>query len=83
MVKKFTEENKRADDYFTDKFNLKPFKERREMAIYTLQTQINQIKIERIRLSNNYKRADKEAKDHLENCLRDLRRYYNEEMRGS
>lgn len=77
---KFEKENKAADKFFTERFNSKDQLDREEAGIYCLQTQINQIKIERLRLKENYQRADREALDQLKNCERSLRVYFREEQ---
>lgn len=74
------EDTKKAYKYFTDQFNSKPFEDRKEIVAYTLQIQINQIKIERQRLLNTYRKADIEAREQQENCERDLRKYYKEQI---
>ena len=75
------QEIKEADRYFTELHNSQSFEERKSTSPFILQQQINQIKIEKIRLKKAYERSLREANDHLKNCQNDLVKMYREAVR--
>jgi hypothetical protein len=60
----------------TEQFNNLPQEKRHEIILHTMSEQVCQLEREKLRLKRSYQRNVKEINDHINNIMRDIKKYH-------